>query len=375
MAQIEPSPIIFFDVRDTLGEVDSPGHLVPYRPSTQKLLEAVKQLGVRTGVITNLPPDVDDAAGRRMVVEAVLSQDPATGRHVTIGEFIARDDIITNHEAGHDKPSREIFAFAAAKLGAEPSRCLFVGENYVECLGAQLAGMRSLLKPCPPGREFLPALQGKLDGSANDSGRQFEALLEHEHLLGERIFAIGEAIADQVDGLVDGKIPAQQPDAWTSPPAIVLPDALRRATAFFVHLIDHFADPVHLRAEEAMAEVAVACGMERSEVQWVFNQHDQARAYWGAIDVAWRRIESGDDDDRFYALLDLSALNRAFVRLFKAHAVRENNQLYPGAGAFFSDADDALVLNLLQHSGTSDITPYIGMVERAEALLGIGGGQ
>jgi hypothetical protein len=47
------------------------------------------------------------------------------------------------------------------------------------------------LKPCPPGREFLPALQSKLGGSPVDSGRQFEAMLEHEHLLGERIFACG----------------------------------------------------------------------------------------------------------------------------------------------------------------------------------------
>jgi hypothetical protein len=29
------------------------------------------------------------------------------------------------------------------------------------------------------------------------------------------------------------------------------------------------------------------------------------------------------------------------------------------------------VLNLIQHSGPSDITPYIGMVERMERLLGI----
>ena len=27
--------VVFFDARDTLGEVDRPGHLVPYRPSTE----------------------------------------------------------------------------------------------------------------------------------------------------------------------------------------------------------------------------------------------------------------------------------------------------------------------------------------------------
>ena len=364
------SDVVIFDVRDTLGEVDRPGHLVPYRPSTQKMLESVKALHVRTAVITNLPSDVSDAQGRDMVVQAILSQS-LTGAHITIGDFIRRDDIITNHEAGADKPSAEIFSFAAQKLGVAPQKCLFVGENYMECLGAQLAGMRSLLKPCPPGREFLPALQGKLDASATDSGRQFEALLEHEHMLGERIFAIGGAIADQIGTLIEGKTPVQRPGDWTSPSAITLPENLRRGMAFFVYLIDHFADPVHLRAEESMMEVAVACGMERKKAQWVFDQHDQARAYWAAIDVAWRRVQFGDEDDQLYALTDFAALTRAFVALFKAHAVRENNQLYPMAGSFFSDADDALVLNLIQHSGAADITPYIGMVERAELLLGI----
>lgn len=55
-----PIEIIFFDIRDTLGEVDRPGHLVPYKPSTEKLLDAMKSVvGVRIGVITNLPEGVD----------------------------------------------------------------------------------------------------------------------------------------------------------------------------------------------------------------------------------------------------------------------------------------------------------------------------
>jgi len=45
--------VVFFDVRDTLGEVDRPDHLLPYRPSTRKLLEAVETLGARLGAITN----------------------------------------------------------------------------------------------------------------------------------------------------------------------------------------------------------------------------------------------------------------------------------------------------------------------------------
>ncbi|MBZ9744307.1 HAD hydrolase-like protein [Mesorhizobium sp. CO1-1-7] len=361
---------IFFDVRDTLGTVDSPGHLVPFRPTTQMLLEAVQSLGVRMGAITNLPSDISDAAGRDMVTQAVLSQ-RTDGGHLTIGDFIARVDIITNHEAAADKPAAAIYEFAANKFKVPIAQCLFIGENFNECIGAKLAGMDSLTKPNPPGGEFMRALVGKLDASANSSGRQFEAMLEHEHMLGERIFAVGGAIALGIGVLVNGKAPVQVPDRWTSPPNIAVPAELRRAMALFLHLIDHFADPVHLKAEEAMIEFAVGCGLPRRSGQWVFDQHDQARAYWRGIDVAWRRIQTGDDDDRFYALQDFKALADAFVVLFKAHAVRENNQLYPDAGAVFNDADDALVLNMIQHSGVPDISPYIGIVERAEALLGI----
>ena len=60
---------------------------------------------------------------------------------------------------------------------------------------------------------------------------------------------------------------------------------------------------------------------------------------------------------------------QAFVFLFKAHAVREDDQLYPEAGSHFDDTDDAMVLNLISHFGPSDITPFVGMVGRMEALL------
>ena len=69
--------------------------------------------------------------------------------------------------------------------------------------------------------------------------------------------------------------------------------------------------------------------------------------------------------------MDFQRTVDAFVYLFIAHAVREDNQVYPEAGSFFNDSDDALVLNIIQHTGAPDITPYIGMVERMEKLLGI----
>src|SRR4030095_7267529 len=83
---------VFFDARDTLGEVDRPGHLVPFRPSTESLLEAIKARGLKMGVITNLPADITADQGKEMVLTAELSQDPVSSRVRTIGNFIPREN-------------------------------------------------------------------------------------------------------------------------------------------------------------------------------------------------------------------------------------------------------------------------------------------
>lgn len=380
-SDMKPIKVIFFDIRDTLGEVDRPGHLIPYLPSTEQLLDVVSQMGVTLGAITNLPDNVSDEQGRDMLCTAVLSEPPDAGKPKTIGDYIPRQNIVTNHEAAKqlqlasaNKPWAEIYRYAASKLKVNIDECLYIGENTNEVLGARLAGMQAERKECPPGRDFAPALVGKIGASAVDSGRQFEALLKHEHLLGERIFACGDAIAKELKKLVDGKAPPLDQQKWISPPnrdKLKIPDNVYSSMAYYVYLIEHFADQIHLQAEEAMLEIAVACGMNQNDGQWILDQHEQARAYWKAINIAWKRIEHGDDDDRFYAIGDFQKSLEAFVFLFEAHAVRENYQLYPEAGGFFNDTDDAMVLNLLQHFGPSDITPYVGMVERMESKLGI----
>ncbi len=192
---------------------------------------------------------------------------------------------------------------------------------------------------------------------------KFDALLEHEHLLGKRIFEIGRRIGKAFALLTDGKP--------TTLERAAIPADVFQAAGLFVHLIDRFADPVHLRAEEAMVSFAIARGMPPEHAQWMLNQHDQARTYWAAIDIAWRRICFSDAMDRYYGVLDFRALTEGFVVLFEAHAVREEGELYKEAASCFTPDDDDLVTNIIEHSGPSDITPYVGMVERAEKLLGI----
>src|SRR5215212_8180428 len=119
-----PVEVVFFDARDTLGEVDRPGHLVPYRPSTEKLLNSMKEVGLTIGVITNLPKDITADQGRSMIVDAVLNENGGE-RIVKIGDFIDADHVFTNHELGVDKPNPEIFRKAAEQMGVSADRCMF----------------------------------------------------------------------------------------------------------------------------------------------------------------------------------------------------------------------------------------------------------
>jgi hemerythrin-like domain-containing protein len=349
--------VIFFDLRDTLGEVDRPGHLVPYRPSTEKLLSAMKDLGLRIGIITNLPDDVSSEAGHKMIEEVVLSVDES-GHEVRLTDFLDKDGIVVNHEAGVSKPDPEIYRYAAGRLGVSVERCLFSGENLIEVLGAKAAGMQVQLKPVPPGREFLPAVISRMGQSTKDSGRAFEAFLEHEHLLGERIFECGAKIVEHLKAMR---------------PQQAIADGVRTAMSILIYLVDNFADQAHLKAEEAIIPLAVARGMDPTHGQWVLNHHDQARAYWRAMDVAWRRIETStpNDDDMGYAIGDFWRCTEAFVTLFKHHADLENDILYPEMGKYFSDTDDTLIINLISHVGPADFTPYVGLVAAMEQALGI----
>ncbi|MGH3982009.1 MAG: hypothetical protein ACRDST_04770, partial [Pseudonocardiaceae bacterium] len=97
---------VFFDIRDTLGVVDRRGHLLKYKPTTDQLLEAMKQVvGLRIGLITNLPENVSSADGKEMVKEAGM------------WEFLDSQGWVTNHDAGVEKPKPEIFVFAARRMG------------------------------------------------------------------------------------------------------------------------------------------------------------------------------------------------------------------------------------------------------------------
>jgi HAD superfamily hydrolase (TIGR01509 family) len=132
---------VFFDIGGTLGERNSSGTFVPF-PSSAGLLQSMRQLGLRVGIITTLGAQLTNAQALEMLKQAGLNQllDPA--------------GFVSDHDAGTAKPDPEIYRFAAQKVGVPLMRCLFIGENLIEVIGAMVAGMKAVLKPCPPGRDL-----------------------------------------------------------------------------------------------------------------------------------------------------------------------------------------------------------------------------
>ena len=145
------------------------------------------------------------------------------------------------------------------------------------------------------------------------------------------------------------------------------------AMGVLIYLTNNFADQAHLQAEEAAIPIAVARGLDPDEVNWVFLHHEQGRAAFRAMDIAWRRIQASDEDptDLPWAIDAFCSNTEGFVRLFIHHAERENDELYPRMGEHFSDMDDTMVLNLLHQIGPRDFTPYIGLVVAMEEQLGL----
>jgi FMN phosphatase YigB (HAD superfamily) len=143
MAVARAIEAVFFDIGGTLGETD-PATLAfqPY-PSSAELLRALRDdLGLRVGIITTLGDRLSSAEAIGLLRKAGLYA------------FIDPNAFVSDHDAAAPKPHIEIYALAAARVDVPIGRCLFIGENLLEVLGARVAGMKAILKPCPPGREL-----------------------------------------------------------------------------------------------------------------------------------------------------------------------------------------------------------------------------
>lgn len=124
--------IVFFDIGDTLAK--SSGNTLTPLPGSAQLLRDLRQLvGVRIGIITTLGGAFTNAQVLTMLQQAGL------------GAFIDPQGFVSDNDTnGTAKPRRAIYEFAARKAGVPLERCLFIGENLTEVIGARAAGMQAL---------------------------------------------------------------------------------------------------------------------------------------------------------------------------------------------------------------------------------------
>jgi HAD superfamily hydrolase (TIGR01509 family) len=125
---------MFFDIGGTLGKVEPTSLKLHIFPDTISILSAVRALGFRLGVITNVAHDVDNDRVRAMLAEA------------RIADLFDDDGLVTSTEAGSFKPTTAIFLFAANAMHLPAERCVYVDENPVQVAGAVWAGMHGIVK-------------------------------------------------------------------------------------------------------------------------------------------------------------------------------------------------------------------------------------
>lgn len=184
----------------------------------------------------------------------------------------------------------------------------------------------------------------------------FEHLFEQEHVLTERILDAADRIIEQLRAL---------------PPGAQIPHDLFQAMGILVYLNDNFADQAHLAAEEAAIPIAIARGMPARDAAWVYTDHDQGRAYAKAIDIAWQRINAGDETDLPHAIGDFALCTEGMVRMFRYHAEREDHRLFPEMAKYLSEEDDDLIMHVIRQIGPADVSPYIALVATLEQSVGI----
>ena len=115
-------------------------------PGAREALELVKQMGIRSAVITN-----GNSAGQREKLD-----------RFQVREFF--EEVFIDTEVGYSKPDKEIFQYALEKMALKPEEVWMVGDNLVwDVYGAQQLGIFAVWndyrgKGLPENSKIIPDL-------------------------------------------------------------------------------------------------------------------------------------------------------------------------------------------------------------------------
>jgi hemerythrin-like domain-containing protein len=108
-------------------------------------------------------------------------------------------------------------------------------------------------------------------------------------------------------------------------------------------------------------------GYPAKKTAWMIEEHNQGRAYFKAMTIAESRIQSGNScaPAEFMKIVD------AFVILYKAHSVREEEEALKEIWPRLTEDDNILMCGMIERLWPPDITLYFDMIQRLESDLGI----
>jgi HAD superfamily hydrolase (TIGR01662 family) len=133
-------------VHDVPGNRD-PALLAPM-PTAEEAVRLARRRRVRTGVATN-QPGID---------LGTLSREELGRLHARVDTLLGPFDVwefcphAPDAGCGCRKPQPGLLLAAAARLGLEPSECVFIGDIAPDVEAARRAGMASVLVPTPQTR-------------------------------------------------------------------------------------------------------------------------------------------------------------------------------------------------------------------------------
>ena len=113
--------------RELYDRVMDPAAWVPY-PDTEPTLRALRDRGVKVGIVSNVPRDLGDIFAKQGLNGLV-------------------DAFVHSFQVGAEKPDPRIFLAACDRLGTRPGETLMVGDHPVADGGAAGAGLLFYLLP------------------------------------------------------------------------------------------------------------------------------------------------------------------------------------------------------------------------------------
>lgn len=102
---------------------------VPVMPGLYDLLDAIERRDLPWGIATSTP---------RVLAENILGK---------LGVLSRLRALATGDEVIHGKPAPDLYLLAAARLGADPTRCLALEDTPIGCRAGAAAGLRVVAVP------------------------------------------------------------------------------------------------------------------------------------------------------------------------------------------------------------------------------------